>query len=152
MYLAPARLGRGMSLVESLSYGGASYKTQFLSSTEVFPGVVCDAYLLVETQERDLGVIYIQAGRRTKPQKVLDGIETIEGYVSGRGSLIIVKPSGEPLEFKVGPGSEGFSYPVDVVDIMQWRADAGDNLVVFEICFPPYQAGRFEDLDDSALK
>lgn len=34
---------------------------------------------------------------------------------------------------------------------MQWRADEQENLVVFEVCYPPYEADRFENLKDMLL-
>ena len=48
--------------------------------------------------------------------------------------------------FEVSPEHEGFSHPVEIGEIMQWQADENESLVVFEICFPPYQDGRFENL------
>ncbi|MPN45176.1 hypothetical protein SDC9_192743 [bioreactor metagenome] len=80
---------------------------------------------------------------------MLGGEETIEGYISGKGRLIVIKADGEKLQFEVEEGSEGFSQLIEIGDIMQWQAQ--ENLVVFEICFPPYQDGRFENLDDSAI-
>lgn len=138
-----------MQRLEQFTYRNETVTTQLIDSQEVFPGVICDAYLHPETKERDLGVIYIEAGKKTKPQKVLSGIETIEGYMSGVGRLIILKPSGEKLTFEVNQESEGFSHTVEVGDIMQWQAD--EDLVVFEICYPPYQDGRYENLDNDAL-
>lgn len=140
-----------MPRLESFSFRGETLATQLIETTEVFPGVVCDAYLHPETKERDLGVIYIEADRRTKPQRVLQGDQTIEGYISGKGELIIKKSSGERLVFEVGPGSEGFAQNVEVGDIMQWRAAEQEGLVVFEVCYPPYKAGRYEDLTDMLL-
>lgn len=138
-----------MNKLEQFTYQEETLATQFIESSEVFPGVVCDVYIHPETKERDLGVINIEAGKITKPQKVLSGEETIEGYISGRGILVILKPDGTLLEFEVGPGDEGFSHTIEVGDIMQWQAI--DDLVVFEICYPPYQDGRFENLEQRKL-
>ena len=134
-----------MNRLESFTYNQETLLTEFIESSEVFPGVVCDVYFHPETQKRDLGVIYIEAGKKTKPQKVLNGEETIEGHISGTGRLLILKPSGEQFVFEVGPENEGFSHTIEVGDIMQWQAEK--DLVVFEICYPPYQDGRFENLD-----
>ncbi|MCB9813269.1 MAG: hypothetical protein H6772_02570 [Pseudomonadales bacterium] len=138
-----------MKRLETFTYKHKTLITKFIVSSEVFPGVVCDVYLHPETKERDLGVIYIESGKKTKPQKVLTGQETIEGYISGKGRLIILKPNGEKLVFEVSPETEGFSHTIEVGDIMQWQSD--ENLVVFEICYPPYQDGRFENLEDVTL-
>lgn len=139
-----------MRRLESFTYKQETLQTKFVESSEVFPGVVCDVYLHPETRERDLGVIYIEAGKSTKPQKVLSGTETIEGYISGKGRLCIRKPSGETIIFEVGPETEGFSHVIEVGDIMQWQAE--DDLVVFEICYPPYEEGRFENMDDTLIE
>jgi hypothetical protein len=130
--------------IESFQFQGETFSTKFIESSEVFSGVRCDVYVHPETKERDLGVIYIEAGKRTEAQKVLQGEQTIEGYISGIGELIIIKPNGERLVFVVGPETAGFSHPIEVGDIMQWRAE--EDLIVFEICFPPFQDGRFENL------
>ena len=29
---------------------------------------------------------------------------------------------------------------------MQWEASKNSNLVFYEVCYPPYQDGRFENL------
>jgi len=135
-----------MPKIETFSFRGETLSAQLIETIQVFPGVVCDAYLHPETKERDLGVIYIDAGLRTFPQKVLKGEETIEGYISGKGRLIIRKANGERLVFEVGPESDGFSQNIEVGDIMQWQAD--ENLVVFEVCYPPYEDGRYENLEN----
>lgn len=138
-----------MKKLETFVYRDKTLATNFMGSSKVFPGVVCEVYLHPETQERDLGIIYIEAGKKTKPQKVLAGEETIEGYISGTGRLILLKPTGENLVFEVGPETEGFSHTIEIGDIMQWQSD--EDLVVFEICYPPYQDGRFENLEDDVL-
>ena len=139
-----------MSKLESFTYKDQTLATRFIESAEVFPGVRCDVYDHPETQQRDLGIIHIEAGKKTQPQRVLNGEQTIEGYISGKGRLTIVKPTGEKLEFPVGPDTKNFSYAVDVGDIMQWQAV--DQLVVFEICYPPYAEGRFENLANDAIE
>jgi hypothetical protein len=136
-----------MNKLESFSYKGLVLQTHFIESSEVFPGVTCDVYIHPETKIQDLGIITIEAGKKTMPQKVLNGTETIEGYISGKGRLIITQLDGEKLIFEVGPDSEGFSQIVEVGEIMQWQAD--EDLVVFEICYPPYQGGRYENLPES---
>ncbi len=138
-----------MRKLETFTHGDKALRTEFIETTNVAPGVVCDVYYHPETQERDLGIIYIEAGKKTPLQKVLSGDETIEGYISGKGKLLILKPSGEKLEFEVGPDNEGFSHTIEVGDIMQWQAI--ENLVVFEICFPPYWEGRFKNLDENEV-
>jgi len=134
-------------ILESFSHRNKTLQVVLQGSFEVFPGVICDVYIHPETKERDLGVITIKQGAKTFPQKVQRGIETIEGYMSGRGKLIIVKPSGDKLVFNVGPEDEGFSHTVEIGDTMQWQASKDEDLMVFEICYPPYDDGRFENLE-----
>lgn len=138
-----------MRRLEQFTYKGKTLYTEFIESAEVFPGVICDVYFHPETHERDLGVIYIEAGKKTQPQRILNGVETIEGYISGKGKLLILKPSGDKLVFELDSESEGFSHTIEVGDIMQWQAE--EDLVVFEICYPPYKDGRFENLADDTV-
>jgi hypothetical protein len=136
---------------ETFTHAGKTPTLQFVESNEVFPGVICDSYSLdpdAEGRSRDVGIIYMKPGVKTKPQQVLSGEETIAGYISGKGRLIIIR-EGEQHIFEVGPENEGFSHSVEVGDTMQWQAVEG--LVLFEICIPPYEPGRYKDLDDSAI-
>lgn len=36
-----------------------------------------------------------------------------------------------------------FEIAVMINDVMQWQADS--DLVLYEICFPPYEDGRFQN-------
>ena len=135
--------------IESFLYNGERLSAIFKETLEVFPGVHCDVYIHPETQKRDLAIIMLDPGKKTLPQKVLMGEETIEGYISGSGKLIIRHVDGTQSVFDVGPGSEGFSHPVGIGEIMQWKADKHEELVFFEICLPPYEDGRYENLTKS---
>lgn len=139
-----------MKRLETFSHNSETLRVIFQQSVEVTPEVTCDVYIHPETNERDLGIITIQPGKRTPLQRVFGGDETIEGYISGNGVLTIIHADGSVSEFPVGSGSEGFSQVVEVGEIMQWRASDNGELVVFEICFPPYADGRFENLLDSS--
>ncbi len=119
---------------------------RFIETIDVVDGVTCDVYIHPETNDRDLGVIHIDPGSSTPPQKIIKGEETIEGYLSGKGVLAIRHIDGTISEHKVSSGDEGFCYAVDVGDVMQWRADEDAKLTVFEICFPPYEDGRYDNL------
>lgn len=77
------------------------------------------------------------------------GNQTIEGYRSGAGKLIILHENGEKSVFEVDAESEGSTFEVKVGEIMQWQASS--DLELFEVCFPPYADGRFEDLGDFSL-
>jgi hypothetical protein len=132
--------------IDTFRHRGVELKVIFQESVQVVPGVVCDVYLHPETNERDLGIINIEPGKKTPPQKVSGGDQTIEGYVSGKGTLTIIHVDGTRSVFHVDATSEGFSQIIEVGEIMQWRSDDNEKLVAFEICYPPYAPGRYEDL------
>ena len=134
------------SKIELFTHSGETLAVIFQESYTVVPGVVCDVYIHPETKKRDLGIITIEPRTQTPRQRVLGGDETIEGYVSGKGKLTITHRDGMESVFEVSPEHEGFSHPVEIGEIMQWQADENESLVVFEICFPPYQDGRFENI------
>ncbi len=90
-----------------------------------------------------MGIIRVQPGYKTPLQKVLKGDRTVEGYISGNGRLIVSKGEQE----KIYESEEGVELKVDVMvgETMQWQA-GNTPLVAYEICFPPYEVGRFKDL------
>ena len=92
---------------------------------------------------RDLGIIRIKAGSKTPLQKVLRGNQTIEGYISGEGRLVITGTDSAQKEYIAQKGLAVF---VKVGEVMQWQADSDSDLVAYEICYPPYKDGRFENL------
>jgi len=71
----------------------------FVETMRVAAGVECDVYKFVDDDIRDLGIIRIKAGCKTPRQKVLAGERTVEGYISGKGKLTIIKPGGEMVVF-----------------------------------------------------
>ena len=90
-----------------------------------------------------MGIIWIKSGRKTPLQKVLLGERTIEGFISGQGRLVITGPGGEQ---KIYNGEKDLAVDVKIGELMQWQASADSDLEVYEICFPPYKEGRFENL------
>lgn len=120
----------------------------FQETMQVTDGVECDVYIHPETQERDLGVIRVAPGKKTPLQRVVAGDQTIEGYLEGEGELFIRHKDGSESIFKVDQSAEGFCFLIELGDIIQWRADKNVGLKFFEICYPPYQDGRFENLDE----
>ena len=120
---------------------------KFVEKVAVTEGVVCDVYFFVGDETKDLGIITIQPGCSTPRQLVLGGSRTIEGYISGRGELIIDSSNGEKEFYPVDDSYPGrFQVDVNVGDVMQWLAEKDSSLVVYEICFPPYKDGRYQDL------
>jgi len=75
-------------------------------------------------------------------QKVLKGDRTIEGYVSGEGESTIIGLDGKQ---KIYQAQKGLEVEVEIGELMQWQAAPDSDLEVYEICFPPYADGRFEN-------
>lgn len=137
-----------MKKLETFNFNGNNLKTRFEERSEVVAGVVCDVYSHPENSAQDLGVIIIQPGMKTPLQKVLRGDKTIEGYISGKGKLTITHVNGDVSTFEVFPEKKDFAYEVLVGELMQWQAASDSILEVFEVCFPPYQDGRFQNIEE----
>ena len=98
-------------------------------------------------EKKDLGIIKIKPGYKTPLQKVLKGDRTVEGYISGKGKLTLTRANGAQEIHIVGEESKGsFSVTVEIGELMQWEADKNSDLVNYEICFPPYEDGRYENI------
>lgn len=132
--------------INYFEYHSRRLTAEYQETLDVAPGVRCDVYIHPETKRRDLAIVEVEAGRNTPAQKVLKGKVTVEGYLSGRGKLVIIHIDGSRSEFEVSPEDQGFSYSVAVGEVMQWQAAKDESLEFFEVCFPPYKDGRFEDL------
>ncbi len=132
-------------MLESFNVNGESLEVEFIERTQVKEGVTCDVYRFKDDDTRDLGIVEVLAGFKTPQQRVVQGESTIEGLVSGQGLLTITKPNGEVVV-------HDFSHlgvPAAAVnrgEVMQWHANGDVPLRFYEICTPPYQPGRFEDL------
>lgn len=55
---------------------------------------------------------------------------------------------GGQIEFyEVGDDSQRkLAVDANVGDLMQWQASEDSNLTAYEVCYPPYQDGRFENI------
>ena len=120
---------------------------EYVDSTKVADGISCDVYRFKNDDSKDLAIVTVDKGRKTPLRKVVLGDETIEGYFAGEGSLTVTLESGEQKEYNFGKGDEG-SVSVKVGQKMQWQASSHSELVIFEICTPPYEEGRFKQIDE----
>lgn len=111
----------------------------FVESTVVSDGVACDVYSFTDTKEKDLAIVTVSAGHKTPLQKVIKGTHTVEGHINGEGTLVV---NEKTYSF---PNSELHQVTVRVGDTMQWTAKT--ELQFYEICYPPYQDGRFVTID-----
>ncbi len=135
------------SPLKSFEVDGTSRPISFVRRTEEADGVVCDAYAFIDDNRKNLGIIQIEPGKKTPLQKVLSGDRTIEGYISGKGTLTITKQNGQTITFDFDGKTELVkSIPISVGETMQWEANKRSKLKVFELCYPPYEEGRFENI------
>jgi len=128
--------------VKSFLFEGREQLVSFVETQNVANGVECDVYKFDGDTTKDLGMIRIEPGRKTPLQKVLKGDKTVEGYISGKGKLKITKPNGKQVVY-----TEPFAITVAVGELMQWEADPDSDLSVYEICYPPYEDGRFQNTE-----
>lgn len=129
---------------------GETKAVEFVETNPVIPGVSCDVYRFVDDETKDLAIVTVEPAYTTPRQRVMAGMRTVEGYVSGQG-ILSVQPVGDGhvRQYVYGNGTshtlEGVE--VDHGEVMQWMAAEGDTpLVFYELCEPPYQEGRFENL------
>jgi len=116
----------------------------FVETQNVKSGVVCDVYFFDKDGSKDLGIVTVSKGSKTPLQKVLKGDKTIEGFLSGVGTLTITKQSGEIEKYDFSNSTAKIEVEVGIGQTMQWEAN--EELVFYEICYPPYQDGRFENI------
>lgn len=133
--------------LNSFEFDNKTQPVSFVETTKVTTGVECDVYKFDGDETKDLGVIRIEPGSKTPLQRVLKGDRTIEGHISGKGKLIITKPDNTREEHPVDDTiPKPFTVTVGIGETMQWQADKDSSLVAYEICFPPYEDGRYENL------
>jgi hypothetical protein len=134
-----------MQLSKTFTFENQEQPVSFIETLHVTDGVDCDVYSFVSDESKDLGIIRINPGSKTPLQKVLKGDRTIEGYISGKGKLTVMKSDGKQ---EVYTADGKFEKPIDVKigELMQWKADPDSELITFGICFPPYEDGRYENI------
>ena len=99
---------------------------------------------------------------------MLKGEQTVEGYRSGVGKLIVTEPDNNRQRIyearkgsfyqrkednkiiveKKNDTSTPDGVTVNTGELMQWQADPNYGLTAYEICFPPYEDGRFENIEE----
>lgn len=140
-------VGQNTTPIKSFNFEGKEQPVSFIETMRVADGVDCDVYVFIDDSSKDLGVIRISPGSKTPLQKILKGEKTVEGYISGKGKLTITKTDGKQEVYLAdGESKEPIVVNVEIGELMQWEADEETGLVVYEICFPPYEDGRYENL------
>ncbi len=133
-------------LTEASIHGNTAEVT-YVETQTVKDGVECDVYTIADDETMDLAVVRVQPGHTTPLQLVKSGVRTTEIFASGNGSLKVTKPDGITVEHAFTKDSEPCAIDVNVGDTMQWTAGNEEELEFYEICIPPYEDGRFLDLD-----
>jgi hypothetical protein len=131
--------------VHTFNFDGVEQPVSFVETMKVADGVECDVYSFGEDESKDLGIIRIEPGKKTPLQRVLKGEKTVEQYISGKGELAITRQDGTQ-EVIIADGSNHVLRIVNIGEMMQWEAAEDSDLVAAEICYPPYQEGRFENI------
>jgi len=131
----------------SFKLGDDKLVVSFVETMMVKEGVGCDIYKFIGDESKDLAIVRVKQGSRTPLQKILKGDKTIEGFVDGGGTLTIQKTNGDKLLHTFNNSDFG-EVVVSIGEIMQWHADGDTDLTFYEICWPLYADGRFEDLPD----
>lgn len=124
----------------------------FVERQEVKEGVICDIYTITGDATKDLAVIEIQPGFRSPRQRVLKGTHTIQRFTSGTANLFVDELDGSEHTrfFTSEEATQDNDIEVKVGEIMQWSSLGPDPLVYYEICEPPFETGRFEDLPEES--
>lgn len=126
---------------------GDTLPVRFIETMKVKNGVTCDVYSFVDDNSRDLAIVTVASGCKTPLQRILLGEKTIEGYYEGIGTLTVVDEKGKERQYAYKAGDNG-SVNVGIGQTMQWYANTESSLVFYEVCQPPYEDGRFENISD----
>ena len=136
-----------MSKLTEFIFEGQKLSVKFVETMTVKEGVECDVYTFVDDGTKDLAIVHVKQGFKTPLQRILRGDKTVEGYVDGKATLTIADANGEPQIYQFGPGQVNQPVTVTVGQLMQWSAE-DEGLTFYEVCQPPYEEGRFENIPD----
>ncbi len=105
---------------------------------QVKQGVTCySCNIDKENKDFDIAIIHVEKGYSTPMQRILKGTRTIEGHITGHGQFVKNDTIYKEIQNK--------RFELIIGDTMQWKATESD-LLFFEICYPPYKEGRFENI------
>lgn len=135
-----------MTKLSSFHFRGNEYLIKYIETQAVKDGVSADLYAFAGDDTRDLAIVTVEKGYKTPLQKVMYGQETIEGFMSGKAKLYVGLESADIVSYTF-PNKDGHNeVDVEVGQTMQWTAE--EELTFYEICSPPYEDGRFENLPE----
>lgn len=143
------QFGSGEQNLKEFKLDSDPQSVEFVGTERVCEGVECDVYAFIGDESKDLGIIRVAPGFKTPLQKVVEGLRTIEGHISGEGQLTITREGGNcVIHSFCGDSQNRVLIDVDIGDLMQWKSTGSTRLMAFEICYPPYQDGRYEEITD----
>jgi hypothetical protein len=121
----------------------------FVETQAIKDGVTADLYTIDDDSTKDLAIVHVTKGHKTPLQRILKGTRTIEGYMSGNGMLAVTAQDGSQKThtFTDNTGiNSSIESEVHIGELMQWSAET--DLTFYEICEPPYEDGRFENIPE----
>ena len=133
-----------MVYLSNFKHAGIDWVVKFVETQIVKPGVDCDIYSITDDTTKDLTIVRVKKGFSTPKQLIIKGSKTIEGYISGKAFLSVTTASAKKIGYSF-PNTEWTYVELGVGATMQWHSI--EDLTFYEICEPPYEAGRFKDLD-----
>ncbi len=120
-------------------------KINFIETSLIKKGVTCDIYEFENDTTKDVGIVKVLKGCETPLQKVLSGDRTFERFSKGIGTLTVISTDGQEHIYSF-PGKQQ-EVQVKIGETMQWKAT--EDLEFLEICHPPYQEGRFQNISEA---
>src|SRR5882757_2719846 len=90
----------------------------FVETMTVKEGVECDVYKFVSDDSKDLAIVKVSRGYKTPLQRILLGMKTIEGYVSGEGTLSVHSTDGAAKTYQFKPDENAGEVVVEIGQIM----------------------------------
>lgn len=132
--------------LRTFEVGQHTVPVSYGETSQVADGVTCDTYTFDDDKHKDLGIVHVAAGAKTPRQRIVSGDLTVEQHVSGRATLRVEREDGLRQRFRFRGDLSRRAIWLGAGDVMQWHAK--DDLTFAEVCYPPYEAGRFENLSE----
>lgn len=121
----------------------------FIETQQTKEGVLSDIYAFDGDNSKDLAIVHVTKGYKTPLQRILKGAKTIEGYMTGSGTLTVTAQDRSQKTHTFTGNTDAnpdIETEVHIGELMQWSADI--DLTFYEICEPPYEDGRFENVPE----
>jgi hypothetical protein len=134
-----------MRRIRRFTFEGVTQAVKLTGTEDLPPDVSVDLYTFVGDDTKDLAIFTTRM--RTPLQRVLKGTRTVEGHISGEAKLTITKPDESQKVYEFGKASNQPPVNVEVGDLMRWEVLNNSTLVAWEVCFPPYKDGRYQDVE-----